>query len=147
MVTSPAGLARTSAVAAWWTKDRRTAHDVVRATGEQRPGSVEAATTEVLAAAQRLDVALSVHDVVLARAQAAVDKLNGKLAAAQQAGALQTFNRAYKAYRLDCVARGERAMPYGTALAKLRGLLAGAAAGAPTANMLQAVFKPSELDP
>ena len=76
-----------------------------------------------------------------------VDKLNGKLAAAQQAGALQTFNRAYKAYRLDCVARGERAMPYGTALAKLRGLLAGAAAGAPTANMLQAVFKPSELDP
>jgi hypothetical protein len=75
------------------------------------------------------------------RAQAAVDQLNGKLAAAQANGDLKFFNRAYHAYRLACQDRGERAMPYGTAVARLRKLLAGAAAGSSIAGVVERVFE------
>jgi hypothetical protein len=67
--------------------------------------------------------------------------LDGKLAAAQRTGDLQFFNRAYRQYRLDCKQRGEGAMPYNIALAKLRKLLAGAAAGAPVSDVVAAVFE------
>ena len=56
-------LARMGPVAAlWWTRDRATAHQVVRAIGEQRPDSVEAAVAEIRAAAARVDAVLSEHD-------------------------------------------------------------------------------------
>jgi hypothetical protein len=103
---------------------------------------VEAATTAVLAAAARLGVTLSDHAVVMQRARAAVGKLNGKLETAQANGDLRFFNRAYHRYRLACQQRGEHAMPYGTAMAKLRTLLAGAAAGVPVPDVIAAVFGP-----
>jgi hypothetical protein len=135
-------LAHVGAVAAaWWAKDAATAHAVVRALGEHAPASLETATAEILAAAKRIDAVLSEHDVVLARAQAALSQLDGKLAAAQSKGELQFFNRAYREYRLACQQRGERAMVYGVALAKLRGLLASAAAGTPVSDLMAAVFE------
>jgi hypothetical protein len=135
-------LARMSSVAAlWWTQDRATAHQVVRAIGEQRPGSVEEAVAEIRAAAVRCDVVLSEHSVVLARAQSALSQLDGKLAVAQSKGDLQFFNRAYREYRLACKQRGEHRMPYNIALAKLRKLLAAAAAGAPVSDLVAAVFE------
>jgi hypothetical protein len=75
-------LARVGTVAAiWWTQNLAAAHQVTRAVGEQRPGSVEAAVAELCAAARRLNVTLSPHDVVLARARAALSQFDGKLAA------------------------------------------------------------------
>jgi hypothetical protein len=142
-IASSAGLSRMPAAAAWWARDRRTAQAVVSAIGQRRPVDLEHATNEILAAAKRTEVALSCHSAAMARAQSAVSRLNGKLAAAQQTGDLSFFDRAYKAYRLDCRARGDRPMGYNTALAKLRELLAGAAAGAPTADMLKQVFPPT----
>ena len=85
----------------------------------------------------------STHDVVVARAQAAIDRLGTRLSTANANGDLKWFNRAYRQYRLGCLQRGERAMDYGAARVKLRELLAGAAAGAPLADVVQRVF---ELD-
>ena len=83
-------LARTSSVVAlWWTQDRATAHQVVRAIGEQRPGSVEAAVAEIRAAAARVDAVLPEHGVVVERARAALAQLDRKVAAAQSEGALK----------------------------------------------------------
>ena len=121
--------------AAWWTQGRAAAESVLVAIGEHHPGTLEGATRAVLQAPARLGV-------VLARARAAIGKLDGKLAAAQQLGDLRFFNRAYKRYRLDCLRRGGRPMPYGTAVAKLRKALAGAAAGAPITSLLGQVFEP-----
>ncbi len=128
--------------AAWWAKDAAAAHAVVRAIGEQAPASVEAATAEILAAAKRLDAVLSTHDVVVTRAQAAIDRLGTRLSTANANGDLKWFNRAYRQYRLGCLQRGERAMDYGAARDKLRELLAGAAAGVPVKDMVQRVFEP-----
>ena len=83
-------LARMSSVAAlWWTQDRATAHQVVRAIGEQRPDSVEAAIAEILAAAVRVDAVLSEHSTVLERARTALSQLAGKLAVVRSKGDLQ----------------------------------------------------------
>lgn len=113
---------------------------VVRAIGQQWPADVEQATAEVLAAAKRVDATLSCHSVVVVRAQAAVDRLNGKLATAQSSGALKFFNRHYRQYRLDCLARGDRPIPYGAALTRLRSLLAGAAATGSMPDIVSQVF-------
>jgi hypothetical protein len=128
--------------AAWWTQGRAAAESVLVAIGEHHPGTLECATRAVLQAAARLGVVLGEHETVVARARAAIGKLDGKLAAAQQLGDLRFFNRAYKRYRLDCLRRGGRPMPYGTAVAKLRKALAGAAAGAPITSLLGQVFEP-----
>jgi hypothetical protein len=132
-------LAHVGAVAAaWWTKDTPTAHAVVRAAGA--PSSLETATAEILAAAKRIDATLSEHSVVVARAQAALDQLSVKLTTAQRAADLKFFNQAYRQYRLGCQQRGEGAMPYNVALAKLRKLLAGAAAGSSIEGVVERVF-------
>jgi hypothetical protein len=131
---------RAPIAAVLWVRDQKTAWQVVRAIGEARPSSVEAAITEIRAAAARVDVVLSEHSVVVARAQAAIDQLGSKLSTANANGDLKFFNRAYRQYRLGCLQRGEGAMPYGTAMARLRKLLAGAAAGAPVSDVVRRVF-------
>ena len=67
-------------------------------------------------------------------------RLDGKLAAAQELGTLRFFNQAYRQYRLDCLARGDRPMAYGAALGRLRRLLAGAAATGSMPEIVAAVF-------
>ena len=128
--------------AALWTKDAATAHAVVRAIGALRsPASVEAATAEVLAAAKRVDAVLSEHAVVVARARDALTRLDTKIELARQSGTLQFFNSEYRRRREAARAAGKGFMRYGTALAKLRGLLAGAAAGVPLKDVVQRVFE------
>jgi hypothetical protein len=83
--------------------------------------------------------------VVTARARAAVDRLNGKLATAQSSGLLKDFNRSYQTYRRDCAARGAKAIPYGAALAKLRSLIAGAAATGSMPAIVATVFEEPRL--
>ena len=135
-------LAHMSSVAAlWWTQDRATAHQVVRAIGEQRPGSVEGAVAEIRAAAARVDTVLSEHGVVVARAQAALDQMQEKLSAAQRAGDLKLFNSEYRRRREAARTAGRGFMSYNTAMARLRKLLAGAAAGAPVSDLVATVFE------
>jgi hypothetical protein len=135
-------LARAAPIAAaWWVRDRHTAEQILVAIGEEQPATVAQATAEVLAAANRLGAVLSEHGAVMARAQAAIDQLSAKLSTAQANGDLKFFNRAYRQYRLGCQQRGEHAMAYGVARAKLRKLLAGAAAGAPVSDLVAAVFE------
>jgi hypothetical protein len=135
-------LARVSSVAAlWWTRDRATAHQVVRAIGERHPGSVEAAVAEIQAAAVRVDVVLSEHSVVVvARAQAAAEQLQGKLEAARQSGGLAFLNREYQRRRLEAERLGRRFMSYGEAQRRLRKALVSAAATGSMPEIMAAVF-------
>lgn len=136
-------LAHVGAVAAaWWAKDAATAHAVVRAIGEHVPASLEAATAEILAAAKRIEVVLSEHSVVVARAQGAVDQLSAKLTTAQQNGALKFFNSEYRRRREEAKASGNGFMSYNAAMARLRKLLASAAAGARVSDLVRQVFEP-----
>jgi hypothetical protein len=135
-------LARMGPVAAlWWVRDWSSAHQVVRAIGEQRSGTVEAAIAEIRAAAVRVDVVLSERSVVVARARDALARLDTKIELARQNGVLQFFNREYQRRRLAARAAGARFMTYGEAKRRLRKLLARAAAGTPIANVLQRVFE------
>jgi hypothetical protein len=118
----------------------------VRAIGEQRPGSVEAALAELHAAAARVDTVLSEHSVVVARARAALAQLDRKLAAAQSEGTLKFFNKSYRQYQLGCQQRGVGAMPYNVALGHLRKVLAGAAAGASIDGLIERVFERTSVE-
>ena len=56
-VTSPAEFSRLPVEAAWWTRNRRTAQEVVTAINRAGPRDLDQATAEVLAAARRVDTA------------------------------------------------------------------------------------------
>jgi hypothetical protein len=112
-------LARGGAIAAWWARDIATAEAVLVAIGAACPVTIEQATAEVQAAAGRLGVTLSSHDVVMERAKAAVAKLDAKLAATQSAGLLSAFNREFKERRLRANAAGARFMTYAAARRRL----------------------------
>jgi hypothetical protein len=122
-------LARVGPVAAaWWARDRATADQILMALGEQHPATIEGAIREILAAAARLDITLSNHATVLARAKAAVAELDAKLLAANSTGVLTFFNTEYRRRRIAAHAAGKRFMAYGEAHRRLRQALAAAAA-------------------
>jgi hypothetical protein len=83
-------------------------------------------------------VRLVAHSLVLERAAGGVARLNGKLDAALSRGDLQQFNAEYKRRRLET--RGRRFPSYNTALARLRGALAGNLAGSPV-ELIRGVFE------
>jgi hypothetical protein len=126
--------------AALWAQDQKTAWQVVRAIGEVQPSSVEAAVAEIRAAAVRVDAVLSEHSAVVARARDALARLDTKIELARQTGTLAFFNAEYRRRREAARAAGKGFMRYSTALARLRQLLAGAAAGAPVSDVVQQVF-------
>ena len=63
---------------------------------------------------------LTPHDVVMARAANAAERLDKLMASMRGTGVLKEFNRAYKRRREAAFARGERFMLYKVALARLR---------------------------
>jgi hypothetical protein len=78
---------------------------------------------------------------VLARATAAVNRIDERLARAQRDGALSGFNQEYRRRRLAAAAAGKRFMSYKQAQARLRKALAGVAAGkVMTASIVASVF-------
>jgi hypothetical protein len=104
----------------------------------------ERESCDVLYAARQLAVSVTPHAVVLARASAAVERIERGIDAAQEQGLLKQFNREYKRRRLLAKARGQGFMGYQRARAKLRTALASAAAkGAdvPADELLARVFK------
>jgi hypothetical protein len=129
-----------SVAAALWTRDRAAAYAVVQALGEQRPGSVVAAVTELMAASVRTGTILTPHEAVVERAEAAVKVLNARLASANAAGLLQAVNREFKRRRLAAERAGGRFMPYSVLQWRLRQALAGAAATGSLPDILATVF-------
>jgi hypothetical protein len=138
--------------AAWWCFDRRTAQQVVTlAVGNDlRHGHKEGpclditlieATAGITAAADRLRFRLTEHATVLARIRATGVALEGKLTAAQEAGQLKAFNQEYAKRRRAAQAAGKRFPHYSIARARLRALLAAAADGRYSGDVLKKVFE------
>ena len=117
----------------WWAT-RRHAYKVARRVEHMRSPSI-------VAAAADLGGALTEHHVAIARAQAAVERIDTVLAAAQAAGDLKFFNSQFRRRRVAAKAAGRRFMTYGAAVRGLRRVLAGAAAdGAMIATLLEQVL-------
>jgi hypothetical protein len=125
--------------AAWWV-GRCTADQVIMAIGERHPATIEGATREIMAAAGRLDVVLSEPATVMARARAAVAKLDRRLAMAKETGTLAFFNAEYRRRRIAARASGKGFMSYGAAHRRLRKAIAGAAATGSMPELMRAVF-------
>jgi hypothetical protein len=66
----------------------------------------------LIAAAARLHVALYANEEISGEAMAAIARVEEELASMQRAGAMKSVNRAYRAYRQDASARGEKIVPY-----------------------------------
>jgi hypothetical protein len=66
-------------LAAWWCNSRRSAEEVLTATGELPHSTVEGAAAAIQGAARRLGITLSEHTVVMERARAATEKLTTRL--------------------------------------------------------------------
>ena len=115
--TTPGGLTRVGPVmAVWWCASRASPS---RSSSRSARSIRELSSRPLRRSAllpTRLNVVLSDHSTVVARAQAAVGRLQAKLAGAQSTGDLRWFNRAYQPYRLACRQRGKGAMPYGAAV-------------------------------
>ena len=150
--TWPEGLDPPVLAAAWWCFDLRTAQQVVtlalasdlrqaKHSGPRFAVTVRVATVAITAAAGRLHFRLTDHATVLARAKAAGVELESKLTAAQDAGQLREFNQEYQRRRLAAKTVGRRFISYQEARARLRALLAAAAAGKFTGNVIQRVFE------
>jgi hypothetical protein len=138
--------------AAWWCFDLRTAQQIVtfalasdlrqvKHDGSRLAVTVSEARVAITAAAGRLHFRLTDHAAVLARAKAAGVELESKLSAAQDAGQLTEFNREYQRRRLAAKTVGRRFISYQEARARLRALLAAAAAGRFRGNVIQRVFE------
>src|SRR5262245_40250357 len=96
--------------AAWWVKKA----DAQRLVDEARErGDVEAA-------AKRLGIAITPHEIDLMRTDKALARLDTILADAQRNGDLRAFNKTYRQQRLAAVAAGSNYMPYNTAEKRLR---------------------------
>jgi hypothetical protein len=131
LATNPGVL--NSAECAWWCERSRAGRIIKLATAERIP---------VEAAAQRLGVRLAPHDHVVARAGAAVERIDSGITQAQERGDLQFFNRTYRMQRLTAQAAGRRFLTYKQARQRLANLMAECAAGArPTPSIVAKVFE------
>jgi hypothetical protein len=94
---------------------------------------------DVLYAARKLQVSVTAHAIVLARASAAIERIDTRLDAAQEQeqGLLKQFNREYKRRRALAREHGQDFIIYRHAWARLRKLLA---ATAPTGRVPENLF-------
>ena len=84
------------ASAVWW----------CRATDVGRLVKAARKTGDLVGAAQRLGIVVTEHTTVMARATAAVEKIEQRLAQAQRNGDLGFINREFKRRRLEAAAQG-----------------------------------------
>jgi hypothetical protein len=66
----------------------------------------------IIAAAARLHVALYTDEQITGEAIATIARMEEEFASLQRSGALKSVNRAYRLYRQDASARGEKIVPY-----------------------------------
>jgi hypothetical protein len=83
---------------------------------------------DVEAAAKRLQIPLTSHEVAVMRADQRLAQLDQILEQAQQSGDLRRFNATYQARRIRAQAAGQKFMSYGTAQEKLKRQLVAAIA-------------------
>jgi hypothetical protein len=85
---------------------------------------------------------LTDHVTVLARAKAALARIEAGMAWAQRTGVLHEFNQEYRRRRLEAQRRGERFMGYAQATARLRrAMMKVATTGAVPVAIAQEVFR------
>jgi len=114
--------------ARWWCRRAADAERVAAAaTARLRPhescdapDSILSAGEAIAAAAKRLNVALHADDDVLLEATEIIARVDQELATLQRAGELKSINRAYRTYRTEASARGERVAPYAEWLNKYK---------------------------
>lgn len=104
------------------------------------PLDAPAAIEQIQAAARAYRIGLADHATTLDRAGAFVGRIADKVEAARTNGAGSGFNRAYKNYRMAAQAAGRRAMSFTMAEARLRDLMAEAAASGGAASPV-AIFQ------
>jgi hypothetical protein len=109
----------TGSMAAWWCGAKQAR--LVAKEAQRNGGNIPAAGAT-------LATPLTTHDAVLERATAAVARIEAGLRSAQGRGALAFFNSEYRRRRLAAAAAGKGFMTYRTALARLRGVIAGSIA-------------------
>ena len=66
----------------------------------------------VLAAARRLNALLQSDEEIAAEAAVVAERVDAEVERMQQRGELKSVNQAYRKYRLEATARGERVMSY-----------------------------------
>ena len=111
----------TGTVAArWWTDKRiaaRMTREARRLAGD-RPGAE--ATAALTRSATVLKASLTPDDIAIARASAAVVRLDSMVEAMRRDGTLREFNARYKAGRAAALAQGRGFMGYCVAMARLK---------------------------
>lgn len=117
--------------AAWWCRAVEAGSVIRRALADHG---------DVPKAAAKLGVRLMEHASALQRTEELVKRLDARMHTAQADGSLQTFNRAYRAYRLDRTAAGQPVMNYAAARSRLRQALADVAAGKAAPGIIARVF-------
>jgi hypothetical protein len=127
------------AVAAWWCRSEHA--DAV--------ANASWMNADVCAAAQRLGVAITPHDVVLRRVGERTAALDKAIAEAIDAGVLKQFNSEYRKRRLQAKQSGQRFMSYSEAQARLRKVVADAVAkdGTISKSFVDAVFDEARPSP
>jgi hypothetical protein len=95
---------------------------------------------DIQAAAQQLRLKLTDHHTIIVRARAAIERLDGKLAAAKSDGSMKFLNREYRRRRIEANERGESFMPYRAAEQRLRKALTDVAAGKAAPGIIARVF-------
>ena len=135
-------------VAAWWCAELASAETVAdhAESVDLRGGgarTIDQAVVAILAAARRLDVRLTPHDAVMARARMATRKIAERVEQAAKAGDLRFFNVLFQQKRRAAELEGKR-LDYSTARARFEQALAHVAAsrGDPgvTTDVLAMVF-------
>jgi hypothetical protein len=80
-------------------------------------------------------VTLTEHEIAVARAKDATQRINAFVDSMRKTGSLQVFNRHYKAARAAALARGESFMSYTAALGRLRSQIAARLAAGATCTL------------
>jgi hypothetical protein len=138
--------------AVWWVFDKRTAQQIVslavasdlrqsRKDRSRLSVNLTAASAAIVAAAGRLHFRLTDHAVVMQRIRATGIALEDKLTAAQEAGQLKEFNREYQKRRMAAQLAGKRFSHYPVARGRLRAVLAAAADGRFSGDIIRRVFE------
>jgi hypothetical protein len=130
LVGATAGLPR-QAIWAAWCKDLDTARKVatpdllVRTCDDGiRVGrTVEQLAVAIEQKAKALRIALTPHADAVERALKLAMAVDGTLATLQARGDFKAFNKSYRQYRIETTMRGEKAMPYALAQARLRAVV------------------------
>lgn len=140
-----AGKISGTVAARWWLNARdapRVATDARSLAG--RDPDVSAASAAVARSAAVLKATLTPDDVAIARAGAAVTRLDEMIEAMRKDGTLQQFNTRYKAGRTAALAKGRGFMGYGVAMARLKRSLIPRLIGrsdAPMQGLFEEVFR------